>query len=287
MSCGHRFRGGHKLTEDEVWDMYLHGKQTTADISVRTGVSPSTIKRILARISFAWEQPMLSGTGVIHMDATYFGRNTGVLLVLESQTGRLLYMKHIAHEHVSDYEDAISYIISCGYVIKGVVIDGLQKLFSVLSDYPIQMCQFHMVAIIRRKLTKNPQLAAGRELLDLTYRMKTMARIEFTSEFTAWKKKWHDFLKEKTVNEITGRTIFTHQRLRSAMLSLSFYLPYLFTFENVEGMPNTNNMIEGTFTDMKKNLRNHPGMNEENRKRMINGFFLASAKLHNEKGDGQ
>lgn len=282
MSCGYRFRGGHNLTEDEVWDMYLHGKQTAAEISVRTGVSTSTVKRILSRVTFDWEQPHIAGRGVIHLDATYFGRNTGVLLVLESQSGKLLYMKHIAHEHVSDYEDAVSHILSLGYEIRGVVIDGLQKLFSVLSDYPIQMCQFHMVAIIRRKLTKNPQLAAGRELLDLTYRMKIMTKDEFTSEFMAWKKKWHEFLKEKTVNEITGRTTFTHQRLRSAMLSLSFYLPFLFTFEDVEGMPNTNNMIEGTFTDMKKNLRNHPGMNEKNRKRMINGFFLAYAKLHNE-----
>lgn len=287
MLCGYRFRGGHKLTEDEVWDMYLHGKQTAAEISARTGVSPSTVKRILSRVTFDWEQPHMTGRGVIHLDATYFGRNTGVLLALESQSGKLLYMKHIAHEHVSDYEDAVSHILSSGYEIRGVVIDGLQKLFSVLSNYPIQMCQFHMVAIIRRKLTKNPQLAAGRELLDLTYRMKIMTKDEFTSEFTTWKKKWHEFLKEKTVNEITGRTIFTHQRLRSAMLSLSFYLPFLFTFEDVEGMPNTNNMIEGTFTDMKKNLRNHPGMNEKNRRRMMNGFFLAYAKLHNEKGDGQ
>lgn len=29
-----------------------------------------------------------------------------------------------------------------------------------------------MVAIVRRKLTKNPQLAAGREPLGLTYRLK-------------------------------------------------------------------------------------------------------------------
>ena len=38
---------------------------------------------------------------------------------------------------------------------------------------------------------------------------------------------------------------------------------------------------------MKKALRNHPGMIEENRKRMMNGFFLAYAKLHNEKGDNR
>lgn len=269
------------MTSDEVWEMYLHRKQTVQEISLNEGVSASTIKRILAKIKFEWTQPQLTGEGVVHLDATYFGRNTGVLLALESGTGRLLYMQHIAHEHISDYEDAVRHIHSCGYKINGIVIDGLQKLFSVLSNYKIQMCQFHMVAIIRRKLTKNPQLAAGQELLDLTYRMKFMTKVEFTTEFNDWKKKWHDFLKEKTTNELTGRTIFTHQRLRSAMLSISFYLPYLFTFEEVDGMPNTNNMIEGTFTDMKKNLRNHPGMNEENRKRMMNGFFLAYAKSHN------
>lgn len=285
MACGRRFSGGLTITKDEIWEMYLHGKQTVAQISKNTGLSASTIKRRLASLSIEWTQPKVTGSGVVHLDATYFGRNTGVLLALESGTGRLLYMQHIAHEHISDYEDAINHIVSTGYQVQGVVIDGLQKLFTVLSEYKIQMCQFHMVAIIRRKLTKNPQLEAGKELLDLAYRMKVLRRDAFTYEFDTWKRKWYDFLKEKTTNELTGRTIFTHQRLRSAMISISTYLPFLFTYEEVEGMPNTNNMIEGTFTDMKKALRNHPGMNEENRKRMMNGFFLAYAKLHNEKGD--
>lgn len=194
-------------------------------------------------------------------------------------------MAHIAHEHIDDYEAAVNHIEVSGYQIDGIVIDGLPKLFTVFSNYKIQMCRFHMVAIVRRKLTKNPQLAAGKELLDLTYRLKAMSYKDFEEEFMQCKKKWHDFLKEKTVNEVTGRTIYTHQRLRSAMTSISTYLPYLFTYEYVEGMPNTNNRIEGTFTDMKKNLKNHPGMSVENRKRMMNGFFLAYAQLHNEKGD--
>lgn len=285
MACGRRFSGGRKITKDEIWEMYLHGKQTVAQISKNTGLSASTIKRRLSSLSIKWTQPKVTGSGVVHLDATYFGRNAGVLLALESGTGRLLYMQHIAHEHISDYEDAINHIVSTGYQVQGVVIDGLQKLFTVLAEYKIQMCQFHMVAIIRRKLTKNPQLEAGKELLDLAYRMKVLRGDAFAYEFGTWKRKWYDFLKEKTTNELTGRTIFTHQRLRSAMISISTYLPFLFTYEEVEGMPNTNNMIEGTFTDMKKALRNHPGMNEENRKRMMNGFFLAYAKLHNEKGN--
>ena len=39
-------------------------------------------------------------------------------------------------------------------------------------------------------------------------------------------------------------------------------------------MPNTNNKIEGTFTDLKKHLNIHGGMKKENRKRFIDGFFL-------------
>lgn len=266
--------------------MYLHGKQTISQISALTGLSASTIKRRLSTIRPGWAQPAVCGEGVVHLDATYFGRNTGVLLALESGTGRLLYMKHIAHEHTRDYEDAVEHIESNGYAIRGIVIDGMSKLFAIFSRYKVQMCQFHMVAIVRRKLTKNPQLEAGRELLDLAYRLKNTGKDAFTQEFKAWKKKWHTFLKEKTTNELTGRTVYTHQRLRSAMTSIATYLPFLFTFEEVGGMPNTNNMIEGTFTDMKKSLRNHPGIREENRKRMINGFLLAYAKLHYANGDG-
>lgn len=125
MACGHRFSGGHEVTKEEIWEQYLHGKQTIAQISESKGISPSTVKRRLADISFAWEQPRIIGSGVVHLDATYFGRNTGVLLALESGSGRLLYMKHIAHEHISDYEDAVNHIRQNGYIIKGIVIDGL------------------------------------------------------------------------------------------------------------------------------------------------------------------
>ena len=96
-------------TIEDIWEMYLHGKQTIAQISETTGLSASTVTRRLASISFSWEQPRIKGSGVIHLDATYFGRNTGVLLALESGSGRLLYMKHIAHEPISEYEDAVKH----------------------------------------------------------------------------------------------------------------------------------------------------------------------------------
>ncbi len=50
-------------------------------------------------------------------------------------------------------------------------------------------------------------------------------------------------------------------------------------------MPNTNNAIEGVFTDLKNKLYVHAGMTKENRERFVNGFFLAYTKLHNTKRD--
>lgn len=63
------------------------------------------------------------------------------------------------------------------------------------------------------------------------------------------------------------------------MHSLDFYMPYLFTYQQdgCEGMLNTNNKIEGTFTSLKKKMNAHSGMTEMSRKRLISGFFLALA----------
>ena len=86
MDCEHRFSSGRKITKEDIWNMYIHGKQTIAQSSNNTGLSASTTTHRLASVSLSWEQPKVIGNGVVHLDATYFGRNTGVLLALESGT---------------------------------------------------------------------------------------------------------------------------------------------------------------------------------------------------------
>ena len=275
MACGHQFRGKVYLKSSVVWGAYTEEKLTIRDLSLRYNVSESTIKRLLKDVTVDWENPKVKSHGVVNIDATYFGRNCGIIAVLDTYTGRPLYMKHISHEHVSDYEDAIREIEKNGYVVDGMVIDGIQTLFKVFVGYKIQMCQYHMCAIVRRKITKNPKLPAGQELQQLMRTLKDAREDVFKKEFQEWKDKWKSFLNERTLNPLTKRTHYTHQRTRSAMQSVEFYIPYLFTYQHVDGMPNTNNKIEGTFTDLKKNLDNHSGMTKENRKRFINGFFLA------------
>ena len=273
--CGHQFRQISGPNDDELWTMYQEEKQTMLELAVKSGVSRSTIKRRFRHIVRTWEQPSLSGGGFVHIDATYWGHNWGVILAIDDATSAVLYLAFIRHETVEDYRMAIASIEARGYRIDGIVIDGMQSLFKEFSMYPIQMCHFHMISIIRRYLTKNPRLRAAKELRALVFTITCADKSAFERGFYSWKEKHAAVINRRSVSKRTGASHFTHKRLRTAMHSVEFYMPYLFTFqrEDCQGMPNTNNKIEGTFTDLKNNLNNHSGMSQENRKRFICGFF--------------
>lgn len=275
MACGRQFRGRAYLTGKEVWEAYSKEKQTIHELSAKFNVSDSTIKRLLKDVRAEWADPVRGGNVIINIDATYFGRTAGVLVALNTKNGAPLYLRHLRHEHVSDYVEAVRVMERNGYRIDGIVIDGMQGLFREFAAYKVQMCQYHMCAIVRRKITKNPKLEAGMELKRLMLSLKDSMREDFTNRFYRWKDKWRTFLNQRTVNNETGRTSYTHRRIRSAMNSIEFYLPWLFTYEDVEGMPNTNNKIEGTFTKQKNSMNNYSGMSKENRRRFVDGFFLA------------
>ena len=277
--CGYQFRGRVEVSEDVLWNAYLQEKQTISELSGRYGMSVSTIKRRLQGIRREWVQPSLSGEGFVHLDVTYWGRSFGVLLALDSRTGTPLYMAFVRSETVKDYVDAVSSMEERDYSIRGLIIDGKQSLFRTFSEYRVQMCQFHMQQIVRRYLTLSPRILASRELKDLVGRLHKADEADFKRDYQEWKEKWEDTIGHKSLHK-DGKMHYTHQRLRAAMNSLNFYLPYLFTYqrEDCKGMPNTNNKIEGTFTDLKKNLNNHSGLTIENRKRFISGFFLALAE---------
>ena len=262
--CGYQFRAGETVSEDELWNVYQQEKQTIKELSVRFGMSVATVKRRLHGIRREWVQPPLYGSGFVHPDTTYWGRSFGVLLALDSRTGKPLYMAFVKSETTKDYEDAVASIKARGYDIKGLVIDGKKSLFMSFAGYHIQMCQFHMKQIIRRYLTLNPRMLAGRKLKELVGRLHRARESDFRNDYQAWKEAWKETIELRSVY-MDGSTHYTHQRLRAAMHSLDFYMPYLFTCqrEDCKGMPNTNNKIEGTFTDLKKNLNNHSGLTME------------------------
>lgn len=209
------------------------------------------------------------------MDTTYWGRSFGVMLFKDSISGTNLLKYYVKTETNKMYRQGIKELIDKGFKITGIICDGRRGLLQSFVEFPVQMCQFHQASIIRRYITKNPILPASIELKTIVDIMSKTDKESFEGVLQEWFIKWNMFLNERSMNSETGKSYYTHKRLRSAYRGLKTNLPYLFTwYDKIElKMPNTTNAIDGHFAHLKTKLRNHNGLSLERKKKFIDGFL--------------
>ena len=157
---------------------------------------------------------------IVLMDTTYWGRHFGVMLFKDAITKENLLKYYVKHETNSLYIRGIDELQIKGFSIIAIVCDGRKGLIQSFPDIPVQMCQFHQSAIIRRYLTRKPKLAAAKELMEVVDLMKQTDKESFIGALELWFKKWETFLNERSVNPVTKKSFYTHKRLRSAYRSL-------------------------------------------------------------------
>lgn len=257
-----------------MWEEYLRGKQTYLQLANKYNCSKRTIQRKidLHELTIKTRKP---SRAVVLMDTTYWGRNFGAMLFKDAITKENILKYYVKNETNFLYKKGITELEEKGYTITAIVSDGRKGLAQSFGLIPVQMCQFHQVAIIRRYITKNPKLPASIDLKELVAMMKVTDKESFEGALSDWFMKWEDFLNERTINIETGRSYYTHKRLRSAYRSLKNNLPWLFTwYEYIElNIPNTTNAIDGHFADLKNKLRNHNGLNKERKMKFIDAFL--------------
>jgi hypothetical protein len=214
---------------------------------------------------------------VVLMDTTYWGRDFGVMLFKDAYTKENLLKYYVKYETNALYIQGLNELRKQHFKVLAIVCDGRKGLLKSFNNTPVQMCQFHQVAIIRRYITKNPKLPASIELKELVAMMKITDKESFEGGLDLWFNKWELFLNERTINITTGRSHYTHKRLRSAYRSLKTNLKWLFTWYDYYDLniPNTTNAIEGHFSDLKNKLRNHNGLSKERKSKFIDEFLKA------------
>ena len=127
------------------------------------------------------------------MDTTYWGRGFGVMLFKDAYTKENLLKYYVKSETNSLYLEGINELKRKGFEVLAIVCDGRRGLFQLFSNIPIQMCQFHQVAIIRRYITKNPKLPASIELKELVSILKMTDKESFKGGLELWHIKWKPF----------------------------------------------------------------------------------------------
>jgi hypothetical protein len=245
-------------------------------LSIKHNCSVKTIQRRIDQHKVYFDKPKYRPV-IVLMDTTYWGRKFGVMLFKDNITKENLLKYYVQYETNSVYIQGIKELKKKGFTILAIVCDGRKGLIQSFGNTPVQMCQFHQSAIIRRYLTKKPKLKASQELMETLDLMTITDKESFVGALSLWFEKWEAFLKERTTNPVTNKSRYTHKRLRSAYNSLKNNLPWLFTwYDNIElNIPNTTNAIDGHFSDLKNKLRNHNGLSLERKKKFINEFLKA------------
>jgi hypothetical protein len=87
--CKRQFLGGSRLNAPELWDAYVYGKQTYAQLAIKYSCSVKTIQREIDSYKVTLSKPY-SRSVIVLMDTTYWGRGFGVMLFKDSLSGHSL-----------------------------------------------------------------------------------------------------------------------------------------------------------------------------------------------------
>ena len=275
--CGRRFTGGIRRDKSQVITDHVDGKQTIIQLAAKYKVSERTIRRDLESMRFVRKKAKYKEV-TVQLDTTYWGRKFGLMVIKDALRNKVLWHKYVYNETINQYMEGISWLESQGFKIYGAVIDGMRGLAQALYPIPVQMCQFHQILITRRYLTQEPDLDASCELLSLVKSITQMDKDSFIGAFNEWHDKYKDVLNERIHDKRIKRHTppYMRPRLRSAYLSLKHNMPLLWTFYDhpETGLPNTNNAIEGLFSDIKSKLRAHRGISKDNRKKLLDEYIM-------------
>ena len=194
------------------------------------------------------------------------------MLFQDATNGENLLKFYVENETTKLYLQGIHQLEIQGFKIKAVVCDGHKGLIQALQDrYIVQFCQYHQASIIRHYLSQKPKHQSGKDLKYIVSFLTSSTKIQFSNYLDQWFDLWEEYLNERSINPETGRTHYTHRRLRSAYRSLRNNLPFLFTYQKDPdlGIPNTSNKIEGSFGHLKTKIRCHPGLSKEQKIKII------------------
>ena len=285
--CGRQFLGGERLDDALLWEEYVTMRQTYSQLAERHGCSAKTIQRRIDRYRTvaAVHSPRRV---VVVMDTTYWGRDFGVMLFKDALTGEDLLWFFVKTETVAMYVKGVNTLLSMGYEIVGIVCDGRRGLVKAFGGIPVQICQFHQQKTVRKHLTSKPKSVAARELKKLSDMLAKTDKESFVGAFEEWHDKWKGYLNERTEADGTGKTHYTHKPLRSAYLSIRRNLPNLFTWYDLmgSGIPNTTNVIDAHFSQLKSRLLCHNGLSRRRKQKFVDEFFKACTPQPNGKENG-
>jgi len=261
-----------------MWYEYVWEKQSLSQLSKKYGKDHKWIQSQFEKHTVKRNNPLPYSPQPINLliDFTKLDSDYGALVFRSYNLKINLAWMIRETERINDYLEGFNFLQEKGWTILSITIDGKPGARELFPDIPVQMCQWHQQKIIFRYITHNPKLKANIELQNLTLQLCKLSEKDFIERLNDWKVKWQNFLEEKAFNPETKRWHYIHRRTRSAVRSFERNLDYLFVYQKYPELkiPNTNNSLEGTFSQMKVKLNNHRGITNIRKRKLIDELLL-------------
>ncbi len=221
---------------------------------------------------FLVDKNELQQTWVLGIDGKWL-RRRGVVMIYRDVTNKtnLYWSFHQSESYEAvekDFEKVFSIIknsLPSGVITdwKGAIVSAVNTFLT--STIPHQRCLSHVQRELLRLLPlRSPILATQklRVIAKLVPDIKTFEeKYYWLSSVNYWIAKYETLLKEKTVGvETKKKWWYTHGNLRRAVKLLTFDEKHLFAYLDYPFIPNTNNSLEGSNSQIKTKLSNHRGM---------------------------
>ena len=251
----------------------MFGRQTITELAASEKKSHVWIKQQLDATA-PLPHTVIPQPTPIACDMTFWGRSYGVMVFRSPTLKKNLWWKESFQETPWVYEEGLKKLLTDGWTITSVVIDGKRGVAQVFERYgiPVQYCQFHQVKTVTKYLTRRPQTEAAQELRALTLTLKDATEEQFRTSLSAWYERHKEFLTERSVTPYKKRGWeYTHRRVRAAYRSLHANLSRLFTHQRYPQyeIPNTTNTLDGMFSQIKNRLAVHRGLRRDRRYKII------------------
>ena len=258
----------------ELLRTYVRRKQTKTQLGEDAGLSLPTVTKLLDAAELP-EKIHRPRAVVLVADATFFGREYGILVGRDPNERENLYCAELRHETKLEYLLLRQKIEALGYVIQAVVLDGRRGIPSVFKGIPVQICHFHQWKIVKKYLTTRPKLDSHKALLAIARLIAKSAEADMRVMLARFEEEYRSDLNEKHLCSHCGKPVYTHRKLRSAYRSLTTNLPFLYTYQKYPelNIPNTTNSLDGTWNALKTHVNVHRGLRLDRRFKIIRAYL--------------
>lgn len=266
-----------------VWfKKWIIERQTFKTLTRDSGLSKASLQRLFYR--YLEQAPLVSIIKRKHVhlriDATYF-KKFCLVCYQDADIGYTQLYRFTDGEHYEEIKEDLENLIKLGLHIESITTDGHKGLLKALKksmpDVIVQRCLVHIQRMCLIWLTRYPKHQAGIELrrhVLMIMKIKTTNdQLFWTQQLSQWHSAHKEYLSEKSINPITGRTWYTHKMLRRSYYTIKRALPNMFQYINNPQIPNTTNGIEGFFGHLKNHLDLHRGLTLQHRINFIKWYL--------------